>query len=236
MRKGGDFDRRMALISFDNSIEVSISTYLTLHPSQRQERKYSKRDVEKWQENYHSKLDFLQFAIEKKNSEWKVSRTEITWVHSYRNKQYHGSTLGVPETKVIEVARSAAIWVFSLLFRVNDVEDELDKYQEYGRIEQEAQPDLSAPVIDRPTATTTPLAPKERLKRDTTQPHKSGESRPIDHAIAEAILLIESGKLEDATKKLRSFVDRLEDVDSSHASYVWSLLGYLLQGGENGKS
>ena len=148
MRKGGDFDRRMALISFDNSIEVSISTYLTLHPSQRQERKYCKRDVRKWQENYHTKLDFLKFAIEEQNSEWKVSRTEITWVHSYRNKQYHSSTMGVPETKVVEVARSAAIWVFTLLFRVNDVEDELDEYQEYGRIEQVVHQILS--TCDRP--------------------------------------------------------------------------------------
>ena len=136
MRKGGDFDRRMALIGFDNSIEVAISTYLALHPSQRQERNYCKRDVGKWQQNYHTKLDFLQFAIEEQNFEWKVPRTEIIWVHNYRNKQYHSSTMGVPETKVIEVARSAAIWVFSLLFRVNDVEDELDSYQEYGRIEQ----------------------------------------------------------------------------------------------------
>jgi hypothetical protein len=32
LRKGEDFDRRIALISFDNSIEVSITTYLTLHP------------------------------------------------------------------------------------------------------------------------------------------------------------------------------------------------------------
>ena len=29
-RKGSDYDRRLALISFDNSIEVSIATYLSL--------------------------------------------------------------------------------------------------------------------------------------------------------------------------------------------------------------
>ena len=30
LRKGDDYDRRLALISFDNSIEVAISTYLSL--------------------------------------------------------------------------------------------------------------------------------------------------------------------------------------------------------------
>jgi hypothetical protein len=30
LRNGDDFDRRIALISFDNAIEVAITTYLTL--------------------------------------------------------------------------------------------------------------------------------------------------------------------------------------------------------------
>src|ERR1051326_8517754 len=32
LREGGDFDRRMAHIGFDNAIEVAISTYLGLNP------------------------------------------------------------------------------------------------------------------------------------------------------------------------------------------------------------
>ncbi len=32
LRKGSDFDRRIALISFDNAIEVAITTYLNSHP------------------------------------------------------------------------------------------------------------------------------------------------------------------------------------------------------------
>lgn len=39
LRGGEDFDRRIALISFDNAIEVAITTYLTLHPIQRGDRK-----------------------------------------------------------------------------------------------------------------------------------------------------------------------------------------------------
>jgi hypothetical protein len=42
LRNGDDFDRSIALISFDNSIEVSISTYLSLHPLLRGNRNYDK--------------------------------------------------------------------------------------------------------------------------------------------------------------------------------------------------
>ena len=46
-RDGGDFDRRMALISFDNSIEISITTYLTLNPIQRKGALYKREDIDK---------------------------------------------------------------------------------------------------------------------------------------------------------------------------------------------
>lgn len=45
-RVGEDFDRRIAMIGFDNAIEVAITTYLTLHPMQRGNRTYPKADVE----------------------------------------------------------------------------------------------------------------------------------------------------------------------------------------------
>ena len=37
-RAGEDFDRRIAMIGFDNAIEVAITTYLGLHPIQRGNR------------------------------------------------------------------------------------------------------------------------------------------------------------------------------------------------------
>ncbi len=56
---GEDFDRRMALITFDNAIEVSITTYLSLKPIMRGNRSYATADVDQWTRNYHTKLDFL---------------------------------------------------------------------------------------------------------------------------------------------------------------------------------
>jgi len=60
-RRETDYDRRLAIISFDNSIEVSITTYLTLHPVQRGNRAYEKKEVEKWLHNFHTKVDFWLF-------------------------------------------------------------------------------------------------------------------------------------------------------------------------------
>ena len=54
LRDGEDFDRRIALISFDNAIEVAITAYLTLNPIQRSGRSYSKADIERWLANYHT--------------------------------------------------------------------------------------------------------------------------------------------------------------------------------------
>src|SRR6266849_1204387 len=54
-----DFDKRMALISYDNAIEVSISTYLQLHPTQRGGAEYQRDQVTRWLRDYHSLLDFF---------------------------------------------------------------------------------------------------------------------------------------------------------------------------------
>lgn len=58
-KNGGDFDRRMAVISYDNAIEVSIHTYLNLHPIQRLNREYANADVQRWLSNYHAMISFF---------------------------------------------------------------------------------------------------------------------------------------------------------------------------------
>ena len=56
---GEDFDRRIALISFDNSIEVSITTFLTLNPIQRGGKEYKKEDTRKVVEELSLQARFL---------------------------------------------------------------------------------------------------------------------------------------------------------------------------------
>jgi len=122
---GEDFDRRIALISFDNAIEVAITTYLTLNPIQRSNRSYPKVDVEKWLNNYHSKLDFLEQELVTRGLPWEVERSHIIWAHDHRNEQYHGGQKGTPEKSVLGLTRKSALWIFSLLFDVSDAEQRL---------------------------------------------------------------------------------------------------------------
>lgn len=125
-RRGDDYDRRLALISFDNSIEVSVTAYLSLNPIQRNGREYEKKDVDKWLRNYHSKLDFLGEEVKARGLTEEVGKDVIVWYHDHRNEQYHGGGRGVPEKETLDGIRKAAIWIFSALYNVTDVEGELD--------------------------------------------------------------------------------------------------------------
>ena len=122
---GDDFDRRIALISFDNAIEVAITTHLTLNPIQRSGRSYERASVEKWLKNYHSKLDFLEEELESRGLPWIVEKSHIVWCHSNRNEQYHGGSKGTPEMSLLMLVRQAALWIFSVLYDVEDMEQRL---------------------------------------------------------------------------------------------------------------
>jgi hypothetical protein len=120
--RANDYDRRLALISFDNSIEVSITTYLSLNPIQRGNRQYERKDVEKWMKNYHSKLDFFTQEIQTRGLPEYKDKAEIVWYHDQRNEHYHGGGFGVPEQGTLDGIRQVALWVFSVLFETADVE------------------------------------------------------------------------------------------------------------------
>ena len=125
-RSGSDYDRRLALISYDNSIEISITTYLSLNPIQRGNRTYPRANVEKWMNNYHSKLDFLALEIQQRGLPEYKDKAEIAWYHDQRNEQYHGGGFGVPEQHTLDEIRQVALWVFSVLFETADVGAKLE--------------------------------------------------------------------------------------------------------------
>ena len=127
MRGANDFDRSIALIGFDNAIEVAITTYLTLHPIQRGGRNYQGDDVNQWMRNYHTKLDFFEKEIESRNITWAIEKAYIIWAHDQRNEQYHGGQKGIPERNTLEIARTAALWIFSVLFDVCDPKTVLEQ-------------------------------------------------------------------------------------------------------------
>jgi hypothetical protein len=148
-RRGGGFNGRMALISFDNAIEVSITTYLSLNPLLRKNRHYPKSDVERWLVNFHSKIDFLLSEC----SNWKVSvlvdKTKFVWLHDIRNDQYHGGTPTVPDERDLKAIRDAALWVFGTLYDVPDVEQILeDKVRELTSDDKPERADALDKLLD----------------------------------------------------------------------------------------
>jgi hypothetical protein len=127
LRAAEDIDRRMALISFDNAFEVSITAYLTLNPVHRGGVPYPNADVERWLKNYHTKLDFIAAELTRRGLKWTIEREDILWAHDQRNEQYHGGTGGIPGKRAIGTIRAAAIWIFGLLFNVADVEKAIEE-------------------------------------------------------------------------------------------------------------
>jgi hypothetical protein len=121
-RKGEDFDRRLALISYDNAIEVAITTYLTLHPIQRSQRTYTREDCAKWLANYHTKLDFFEKECAERKINMPCGKDEMVWYHELRNGQYHAGGATVPQGRELDGVRMVAIQVFSVLFDEPDAE------------------------------------------------------------------------------------------------------------------
>jgi hypothetical protein len=94
---GSDFDRRMALISFDNAIELSIITYLSLHPDQREGQRFEPSDIEGWRKGFHSKVKFFKHYVETILSQSMQVETDIIiYYHRLRNELYHGGGGMVP--------------------------------------------------------------------------------------------------------------------------------------------
>lgn len=120
LRIGSDFDKRIALIGFDNAVEVAITTFLQLHPRQRGGLQYRREDVEKWLANYHTKLDFFFDHFLKVGTSGNIpipiTVDEVIWFHNLRNELYHSGNGFVPEEHCLKGARSAALSVLSALF------------------------------------------------------------------------------------------------------------------------
>lgn len=127
-RVGEDFDRRIAMVGFDNAIEVAITTYLGLHPIQRSNRQYSRANVEQWLSNYHTKVDFFFQECTTRAITVLGQQDEIVWYHNVRNGQYHGGGANVPQRRELDGVRAAAMEVFAILFDAPDVSALLDAH------------------------------------------------------------------------------------------------------------
>lgn len=116
LKDNGDTDRRIALIGFDNAIEVSIDVFLRLHPKLRVGIELRRDEVEQAQRNYHTKIEFLDKHVQTRQIPLSIPVDEIVWFHQLRNELYHSGNGMVPEEHVISGAREAALAVFQALF------------------------------------------------------------------------------------------------------------------------
>ena len=141
-RVGEDFDRRIAMIGFDNAIEVAITTYLSLHPMQRGHRPYPKADVERWLNNYHTKVEFFFHECTTRQIVVVGKHDEFVWFQDVRNGQYHVGGATVPQRRELDGVRAAALEVFAVLFDVSDAEAQLDAH--ISAMQQAPQPRTAA--------------------------------------------------------------------------------------------
>ncbi|MFC6661192.1 hypothetical protein [Deinococcus multiflagellatus] len=117
----------MALISYDNSIEVSVMNYLSLNDILRGGRQYTRAQKSQWMDNYfHTKLDFIEHECRGRNIPILHDKQHMTYYHSIRNGQYHDGQAAVPTNEVLSGVRSAAMWVFGMLYDIQDVQSEVD--------------------------------------------------------------------------------------------------------------
>lgn len=125
-----DYNKRISYISFDQSIEVSILTYMQKNCKPKGSRRYEEKDISDVKGNFYKKIKmFLEIAREKiaqeKNSTKKEEQEKrlsvlkedtIMHYHDHRNTLYHGSELCSPDKNNLDNIRRVAIWVFSVLF------------------------------------------------------------------------------------------------------------------------
>lgn len=129
LKKDSDTNRRLAMISIDNAVELMIKTYLGL-PSRITGLKIPRNEYQDFSESFPKLLDALEkYAADKING---IDLGEIEWYHRIRNELYHqGNGLTVERDK-IEVYSELANLLFVNLFGIRLIAPEDDKTKNLG--------------------------------------------------------------------------------------------------------
>lgn len=114
LAQGGDFDRRIAMVSIDNAVELSVKTYLGLPKRARTGSGPGRKELEEASESFPALLDLLQkYSSDRLVG---VSLDDIEWYHRIRNQLYHsGNGITVEKSKV-ETYLELASSLFESLF------------------------------------------------------------------------------------------------------------------------
>lgn len=99
INSASDFDRRIAFISIDNSIELSIKTFLSLPKRARKKAGPSRKELQEAENSFPTYLDLIEKYDHDKLSF--INLDDIEWYHRLRNQLYHnGNGLTVDKSKV----------------------------------------------------------------------------------------------------------------------------------------
>ena len=113
LQKDTDSNRRLAMLSIDNAVELMVKTYLGL-PKRVTGVQISRAEYTEANESFPRLLDMLEkYAAEKLEG---IDLGEIDWYHRLRNELYHqGNGLTVERQKVVVYAGLAQV-LFQRLF------------------------------------------------------------------------------------------------------------------------
>jgi hypothetical protein len=113
LQKDTDTNRRLAMLSIDNAVELMIKTYLGL-PKRVTGLQISRSDFAEINESFPKLLDALENHVGDKLDG--IDLGEIDWYHRLRNELYHqGNGLTVERNKVVVYAELAQL-LFLRLF------------------------------------------------------------------------------------------------------------------------
>jgi hypothetical protein len=129
LRRDSDTNRRLAMISIDNAVELMIKTYLGL-PKRISGLTISRKEYQEIAESFPALIDALEkYAADKLDG---VDLGAIEWYHRIRNELYHqGNGLTVERDKV-EVYSELANVLFRNLFGFDLVDHRTPKSELIG--------------------------------------------------------------------------------------------------------
>jgi hypothetical protein len=113
LSEGSDISRRLAMISIDNAVELTIKTYLGL-PKRITKIGIGRKRFQEINESFPQLLDALEeFCGDKLNG---IDLGEIEWYHRIRNELYHNGNGLTVEREKAEIYAELAKTLFSNLF------------------------------------------------------------------------------------------------------------------------
>jgi len=114
---GGDFDRRIAMVSIDNSVELTVKTFLGLPKRTRRCSGPTRKELTSASESFPELLTLLETHAS--NLIIGISLDEIEWYHRIRNQLYHSGNGITVEKNQVETYFLLGLTLFENLFGVS---------------------------------------------------------------------------------------------------------------------